>query len=390
MKSKPFLGIFAGFCISLLVISCGSKPAVVEPAVVEPAIVETPQEQEVPLKDAEVVYVQESPDQAALEDLQRVLSRVETSRKQALDIDVPGYFPPDWEAAEGQYASAKENAKDKTPGDVKNTIALYEAVAESYDTAARRCLPLYYEELSEKILQARNEAIDAGIRNLSPDRLEAADVLIDEALAFYEAGESANAGAENYYAAVELAFGALDKYHALGMGIRAYRVREEIEERGFSQYDSGNYDRADGTIRDAIAAYDSGDTEKAATDAEESFFRYMLVLNEGWLSFAGDLKVSAETARGKAWNAKAHVAVRQEFSAAEGVYTRGTAAFNARDYAGASEYFSQVIPLFLAAERNAELKRVAAEDAISTAETRISQSEETAREAEIVLQGGAQ
>ncbi|WP_010256025.1 hypothetical protein [Treponema primitia] len=372
--------VFAGFFVSLLVISCGSQPTVVDP----------PQDQREPLKGVEIDYDREPPDQAALEALRSALSRVELSRKQALDIDAPGYFPPEWEAAEGQYASAKGNAKDGTLGDVKNTIALYEAAAESYDTAARRCLPLYYQDLSEEILQARSEAIDAGIRGLSPDRLEAADLLIDEALAFYEAGESANAGAENYYAAAELAFGALDRYYALSMGIRAYRIREEIEERDFAQYDSGNYDRADGSMRNGLAAYDSGDTEKAVGEAEEAFLRYTLVINKGWLSFAGDLQVSAETARRKALNAKANVAVRQEFSDADGVYTRGTVAYNDQDYAGASEHFSQVIPLFLTAARNAELKRVVAEDAISTAETRISKSEETAREAEIVLQGGVQ
>jgi hypothetical protein len=332
----------------------------------------------------------EPPDQAALDNLQKALSRVETSRKQALDIDSPGYFFPEWDAAEGQFASAGENAKEGTLGDVKNTMALYDAAAESYDTLARKCLPLYYQDLSEEILQARDEAIDAGIRDISPARLEAADKFVDQALEFYEAGETANAGAENYYAAAEAAFGALARYHALSTGARAYRLREEIRERDFTQYDSGNYELADESGISGIAAYDRGETETANNNAEEALLRYTLVMNQGWLSFAGDLRASAEAARRKALNAKANVAVRQEFSNADGIYTRGNTAYNAQDYAGSSEYFSQVIPLFFTAAENAEAKRVVAEDAISTAETRISKSEETAREAEIILQGGTQ
>jgi hypothetical protein len=382
MKSSLFPGIFVGIFVSLLVFSCGGAP---------PPVEEAPQEPKSPAPvETAVDPDSQPPDQAALDTLQKALSRVETSRKQAQDIDSPGYFPPEWDAAEEQFASARENAKEGTLGDVKNTIALYEAAAERYDTVARECLPLYYQDLSEEILRVRNEAIDAGIRDVSPARLETADQFVDKALAFYEAGETANAGAENYYAAAEAAFGALVRYHALSTGVRAYRLREEIEDRGFTQYDSGNYELADEAMVNGLAAYDSGETETAANNAEEAFLRYTLVMNQGWLSFAGDLKASAEAARRKALSAKANVAVRQEFSNADGVYARGNAAHNVQDYTGASEYFSQVIPLFLTAAENAEAKRVIAEEAISTAETRVSKSEETARQAEIILQGGTQ
>jgi hypothetical protein len=384
MKSSLFPGMFVGIFVSLLVFSCGGAP---------PPVEETPQERQPPVAVEPAPQPvadpdREPPDQAALDSLQEALNRAEISRQQALDIDSPGYFPPEWDEAEGQFASARGNAKEETLGDVKNTIALYNAAAASYDTVARECLPLYYRDLSEEILQARDEAIDAGIRDISPARLEAADTLIDQALEFYEAGETENAGAENYYAAAEAAFGALTRYHALSTGSRAYRLREEIGERGFTRYDSGNYELADESMVSGLAAYDSGEAEEANDNAEAAFLRYTQVMNQGWLSFAGDLRASAEAARRKALSAKANVAVRQEFSTADGVYTRGNAAYNARDYAGSSEYFTQVIPLFLTAAENAEAKRLVAEEAISTAETRVSRSDETAREAEIILQGG--
>jgi hypothetical protein len=173
------------------------------------------------------------------------------------------------------------------------------------------------------------------------------------------------------------------------VGVRAHRLEEEIQERGFADYDQGNYGAAGESLDGAVAAYDGGDAGTALVQAEEALLRYTLALNEGWLGYAGGLKLSAETERRNALSAKANVAVRKDFDDADGFYTKGTIAYNVQDYAVSAEYFSQAIPLFSAAAKTAEQKRAVAEEAIQTAETRTSQSEETAREAETVLQGGA-
>jgi hypothetical protein len=400
MKSKPFSGILAGFLVSLAIVSCGGAPPPEEtPPPAPPAAQEQsqpqpqpqphPQPAPPPARDPDL----DPPDQAAIEDMHRALTQVDISRQRAQDIEAPGYFPPEWEAAEGQYAAAKENAGDATLGDVKKTIALYEGAAETYDNLARQCLPLFYEDLSEEILQARDGAIGAGIRDVSPNRLEAADLCIDQALEQYETGNAAttnNAAAESYYAAAASAFDALDRYSALTLGARAYRLGEEIQERDFAGHDPENYELAGKFMDDAVAAYDAGDSGVALAQAEEALLRYTLVMNEGWLAYTEDLKLSAEAERRNALKFKANVAVKKAFGDADGLYTKGTTAYNAQDYAASAEYFSQSIPLFSAVIKTAEQKRVVAEDAIQTAETRIGQSEETAREAETVLQGGAQ
>jgi hypothetical protein len=383
MKSKPVSGILAGILVSLAILSCGGAP----PPVETPS--EAPAAQPVqPARDPDL----DPPDQAALDNLNNALAQADLSRKRTQDIAAPGYFPEEWNAAEGQYTDAKGNARDATLGDVKKTIALYEAAAETYDNLARQCLPLYYEDLSGEILQARDEAVDAGIRDISPDRLEAADLRIDEALGQYEAGNVAatnNAAAENYYAAAESAFDALDRYRSLTLGADAYRLGEEIQARDFAGYDPENYELGREAIDSAAVAYDSGDTETAGIQAYEALLRYTWVMNEGWIGYAGDLKLSAEAERRNALNVKANVAVKREFDAADGLYTRATAAYNAQDYAVSAEYYSQSIPLFSNSIKTAEQKRIEAEEAIQTAEIRIGQSEETAREAETVLQGGA-
>jgi hypothetical protein len=387
MKSKPFPGMVAGCLVFLAVLSCGGAPPPEETPPPGPPAAQ-PQGAP-PARDPDA----EPPDQAAIDNLQKALARMDVSRQQALDIEAPEYFSPEWEAAEGRYAEARHSAGDATLGEVKKTIALYEAVAETYDNLARQCVPFFYEDLSDEILQARDGAIDGGIRDLSPSRLEAADLRIDEALDRYEAGNAAatnSEAAEHYYAAAAAAFDALERYHALTLGARACQLGEEIEARGFADYDPENYGLAEDALDGGIAAYDDGDAAAALAQAEEAFLRYTLVMNQGWLGYAGGLKLSAETERHNALDAKANVAVKRDFDEADGLYTRGAAAYNNQDYAASAEYFSQSIPLFSNAAQTAEQKRVIAEEAIRTAETRLSQSEETAREAETVLQGGAQ
>jgi hypothetical protein len=389
MKSKPFSGILWGLLVSLAIVSCGGSPKPVEtPPPEPPPAQEQPKLQPLaPVRDPDL----EPPDQAAIEDMYKALAQADVSRKRAQDIDAPGYFPPEWEAAEGRYGELKEKVSDATLGELKKTIALYEEAAETYDNLARQCIPLFYEDLSGEILQARDEAIAAGIRALSPNRLEAADLCIDKALELYDTGNAAgtnNAAAENYYAAAASAFDALDRYIALGLGVRAYRLGEEILERDFGGYDPENYALAEKSMDEAVAAYDGGDSGVALAQAEEALLRRTLVLNAGWLGYAGDLKLSADAERRNALSYKANVAVKKAFGDADGLYTRGTAAFNAQDYAASAEYFTQAIPLFAEVIKAAEQKRVVAEEAIRTAETRIGQSEETAREAESLLQGG--
>jgi hypothetical protein len=386
MKSKSFSGIAAGFLVSLAVVSCGSAPpAQVTPPPEAPA--DAPQN--VPARDPDL----EPPNQAAKEELQDALALMDASRKQAQDIDAPGYFPKEWDMAENQYTDAKTNTADATLGDAKKTTALYKAAAETYDNLARQCVPLFYEDLSVEILQTRDDAIDAGIREFSPNRLEAADQRIDRALEQYEAGNAAavnSEAADNYYAAAASAFEALTCYHALSLGAKARRLEKEIQERGFEDYDPSNYSRAKESIDAADAAYDEGDAEAALAQAEDALFNYTIVMDKSWVGYAEDLRSSAEAERRNAMQFKANVAVKRDFDQADGLYTRGTTAYDAKDYAASAEYFSQAIPLFSNAVKIAEQKRVVAEDAIQTAETRISQSEQTAREAETLLEGGAQ
>jgi hypothetical protein len=389
MKNSSFFGVLMGILIFLLIISCGGSPAPAEtppPVPARPA----PTQPAAPVPAQPVPQVEapgpEAPDQAALDRLNASRVGAESSRQQALDIESPGYFPEEWDAAEGQYASAKADENETTLEDVEKAIDRYNASAKAYEDLARQSLSLYYQDRADEIVQARNKAIEAGIEDLSPDRLEAVDTYIDQAIERYEAGEPV----ENYYAAAIAAFEALDRYRALSLGAGAYLLREEIQKRGFTKYDPGNFERADVFIDWAVDAYDRGDTENAEINAEEAYLRYSLVLSAGWKGSTAELRSTAEAERKRALDAKADVAVRKEFGDAETVYTRALTALGAKDYAEASESYALSAPLFVQARKTAEYKRKIARNALDIAEKKILQSDETAREAEVILQGGAE
>jgi hypothetical protein len=381
MKSIYTAFILIGMVVSLSIVSCKGAPPPVEappPAVEEPS---TPPPPPPPAQDPDLG----PPDQATIDALNAAKSQAGTSRQQAIDIEGPAYFPEDWNAAEAQYLAAGEQSQKPTQGEVKQAAAQYKAAAEAYDTLARKCLPLYAQVRADEISQARAEAIDAGISDIYPEGLAAADAVVDQAVGQYETA----AEARDYYAAARSAFLALDSYRALKTGADAYTVRQEIETRGFVKYDARNFELADESGSRAINAYESGDIDIAAGNAEEAKLRYNLALNTGWESYAAERRAAATNERQGALDLKANVAVKSEFDTVNGIYNQAEAAFKEKKFSEAVDLYDQSEPRFAGVRRTAEEKRRLAEEAIKTAEEKVVQSDETARDAERILEGGA-
>jgi hypothetical protein len=375
MKRIYTVFVLIGIVVSLSILSCKGSPAPVEtpPPVVEPSA-------PLPVQDPDLG----PPDQATIDALNAAKGQADISRQQAIDIEGPSYFPADWEAAEAQYLAAGEQSQKPTQGEVKQAAAQYKAVAEAYDTLARKCLPLYAQARADEINQARTEAINAGISDISPDRLAVADAMVDQAVKQYETGEEAS----DYYAAARSAFLALDRYGALKTGAAAYRVRQEVETQGFVSYDPHNFELADESISRAVSAYDSGDINIAASNAEEALLRYNLVINTGWESYAAERKAAADKERQAALALKANVAVKSEFDTANGIYGRADTALQGKKFSEAVDLYLQSEFQFAGICIIAAEKRRLAEEAIKTAEEKVVQSDETARDAEIILEGG--
>ncbi|MDR0600808.1 MAG: hypothetical protein LBG42_00355 [Treponema sp.] len=315
-------------------------------------------------------------DQASLD---AAMARAEASRKRAADFESASYFPGDWESAEGLYATAGGLPRTSAE-EVRQAAAGYDAAADAYDGAFRNSIPLYAQDREDEITAARDTALASGLADQFPQYLLKADRVAVDALDQYEK--------EDFYGAKDSAAQALAMYQALKSGADAYIARQTITNRNFASYDPDNFNRADTAGLAAVNDYDAGNIEQARDGAEEAKLRYNLVLKTGWPALTAEKKATAGAQRQNALDVKANVAVRDSFNAAAQIFNEAETALRVEKYEEAVGLYEQSEILFLAASRNAEEKRRIAEEAIRTAEEKMIESDETAKKAELILEGG--
>ncbi|MDR2257849.1 MAG: hypothetical protein LBE14_01730 [Treponema sp.] len=365
MKNR-YIGVLLLLPVLFLVFACKSAPKQTEAP--PPAVEETP----APAAPA-------APTQAVLDALNQAVARAENARKRASDFESPSYFPSDWEAAEDQYNSAGKLARN-TADEVQQAIARYNGVAGTYDDLFRKTVPLVAQALEDEIVNARNEAVATGLSDTFPDYLLEVDRIVVQALARYEG--------EDYYAARDSAYEARDRYQALKTGGEAYLKRQEIVERDFIAYDPENFNKADGIGLAALNDYQSGNIEQAQNGAEEAELRYNLILKTGWAAYAAERGAAAGAERQKALDLKANVAVKEEFNAASDIYNQAGASLRAEKYEDAAMLYTQSEARFIVIGQTAAEKRREAEEALRAAEQKMRESDETAKRAELILEGG--
>jgi hypothetical protein len=363
MKKFPF---FAPFIVALVILpyfSCKSAPAA------------TPSSK----TDTPTASGQASP--ALLGELNAAKARADEARKKAADFESSAYFPSEWEDAEAQYARAGQTPQNTEAG-VRDGIAAYNAAADAYDSVFKLAIPLYAQAREDEIVALRNNLIAAGGKESFPEPLSAADKVALTAHAQYEA--------EDYYPAKDSADQALMMYQTLTNAYNAFLVRNEIEERYFVSYDPVNFDHAVEVLDDALVAYEAGNYASAHENAKEALDRFNLVLSAGWAANAERYAAQAATARQTALDVKADVAVRNVFSEADTNYKAGVSAFDAKKYADAAKQFFDAEALFVTATTSTLEKRAIAAQIIEEANRKIEESDETARLAELILEGGAE
>ncbi|MCL2230537.1 MAG: hypothetical protein FWC01_05525 [Treponema sp.] len=295
-------------------------------------------------------------------------SAVERARQRAIDFDCPAYFPSDWEALEGRYQAA-ENA------------AARNALASEYDDLFNKTVPLYAQAREDEITAMREQVIRSGFTDYFPEYLAKADEIALGALAKYEA--------QDYYGAKDAADAAQSEYETLLMGSRIFTARQEIVDRGFSQFDADNFLRADEVAQTAIDAYDAGDRDAAVARGEEALLRYNLVLSNGWVAYSSVRRDAAVAEREAAIAERANIASRELFRDAEGIFTHAEEDLANENYSSAGLGFVEAEAKFAIARVDANDKRQRAEAAIRRAEERVGASNETAIEAERIIEGGS-
>jgi len=309
------------------------------------------------------------PDQASTDALNAAIARTEEARKKAIDFESPYYFPGEWEAAEAQYANA----------DSAQTAAAYNTAADAFDSVFNLTIPLYAQAREDEITMVRNSLIAAGVRAYFPEIFALADKAAVSALEQYEA--------QDYYTAADSAVQALLMYQTMTSAYNAWLVQQEIKERDFELYDLDNFNRAKEILNDAMDAYRAGNYALAQEDANEAMIRYNLVLSAGWAAYAELRFALAEAERQAALDIKANIAVRDLFNEADLNYRTSVVSYDSQKYQEAAGQFINSETLFIAASMAASEKRHNAAETIREAHEKIERSNETARQAEIIIKG---
>ena len=295
-------------------------------------------------------------------------NRADQSRQRAMDFESPAYFPSEWEELESRYQSAGSPAE-------------YTAVADAFDELFKKTIPLYAQAREDEILAAREPLVNSGFAGVFPEYLKKADDLALDAKAKYEA--------EDYYGARESVAAALAEYETLGMGARVFLARQEIIDRGFTQYDAENFLRADEVAQSAIESFDAGKKAEAISNAEEALLRYNLVLANGWTAYATVRRNAAAAEREAAIAERANVASRNTFREAEMIFVRADESLAAQNFNIAGLSYVEAEAMFAIARKETEEKRQRAEEIIRIAEEKIEESSGAATEAERIIEGGS-
>ncbi len=378
MKHKLFVSALLGTSLILIgLTSCASGPKPAAPTTEEPGVQAETTQPTSEISDPSKM----PPDPVTESSLAEALARAEKSRKQAFDLDAPAAFAEDWKKAEDFFLAGREKAQVKTQLSYSEAIKAYTNAADAYDELARKALPIYAEARRKELEKARADAVKAGAERLLPAQLAAADKVADTAQNQFESGD--------YYTAIATAQEARTRYIILKTGLDALSVQQEIDRRDFAQYDASNYSLAEQKLQASQQAYDAGDVSTAQNNAEEALLRYRLVLNKGREMYASGRSKSALAERQAAQDLKANVAVKSDFERAQVVFTDAEQAFKAEKYDEAADLYAQAEALYAEVKTVAAEKRAKALETMQAAQQKITATEDAAKKADTVLEGGS-
>ena len=322
----------------------------------------------------------EAPDQASLNALEAAEDRALAAKKLVSDFDGPDSFPADWKNANTLLTEADRYKNTSTIQETRESTDRFIKAAEAFEEMGDKVLGQYYISKEAELVSARNAAVNAGAEELIPDFLLDADNTVAGAVDKYQA--------KDYYAARDAAADALAMYGVLKSGLDAYAVREAITERNLDIYDPLSIELADDTLRSAADDYSARNFAGAKDKTEAALLRYSLAIKTAWEAYAADKGAEAAEDRQEALDLKANVAARQEYNSAQDVFTRANAAFSAQKYEDAALGFEDSVKRFSDVIATTRQKRSIAEEALERANQKMAESDETAKYAEIILEGG--
>lgn len=313
------------------------------------------------------------------EELDRLLAEAAAGKKRAFDLKLFEILPEDYKTADAALAAGK------TAYDAKDGPAAKEGLSKAAslfsDLNARGIVELSAVK-RKNADDMRAAAVKAGAEGRASERFAPADASYAEAAKFAEAGEHEKAVAafERARLLYELAY-----KRSLASGLR-----DDIEEKGYAAWDSGNHRLAENKYaeEERLFSAEGGEAELAAgvDSLDEAVLRYNLVVQKGRQGIATGKKEGSDEAKARSEGIKANVAVKEGFAEALALYEEGKSQFAAGNYEEAAAAFEKAGLLFDEAYALAAEKRQRAEEAMRAAEAA---AEESLRKAEAAEQSGA-
>ena len=423
MKIKAISWMLFGLLAVIMAVSCASaSPPPAEPVAPPPATPTTPTPSTPPVTPTPTSPPPPAPpppqglDALSDEELAQLYADTEKELNMARAAAVAsgaGIFAPDFLLdADNTVASAlqKYDANDRNGAKdaADEALLMYNALKTGLDAyGLREDIAWRLEELEPEILWKADdialEMFDKWRAGDYPGAKAAADKAlmvygtIDDGLAAYDARQSVawslqTLAPEYLWQADDVAFDAFDKWDAedydgaregvekallmyatLKTGVEAYQLREALAEAAV-EFNPSVFWQTDDIGFSAIDKWDAEDYEGAKADAESAMLGYTII--------------GAGEGRRRALDARADVAVRQEFSVAQTLYDRANNAIQWNDPVGALRLYRESMILFMRAATTADERRRSAEEALRRAQQRFNESDETARNADAILQGG--
>jgi hypothetical protein len=272
-------------------------------------------------------------------------ARAEENRTKAGDFGGAGFFPGEWEAAEGQMA-----------------VADYGAASDSFAAIFDLCLPLYAQQREEQIMEMRDAIVDAGARAIFPRLVAPAD---EAALLAWDKFQSGD-----YYQARDEADRAQEMFGVLDVALEAWQTKQKAAFTGITGQDAA-FLEAESVLEAAMNDYLEGNFPPALEQAGRARDLYAQLLSSGISSSLQEKRALASGERTAAVEARADIAARDIFNRADSIYTDAAVAEQNESYSEAERLLTEAAALFKRAGTLALERRRIATQAIGEAKARI-------------------
>jgi hypothetical protein len=358
--------LIALLAMTTLIASCASKPKA--PAA-EPSPEPSAPAQVEPSKAPAVSQA----------DLDSLLAEAKELKKKAFDLKLYEVLADDYKAADAQLAKGKQAYDDKNSAAAKEGL---DASVASFKSLIERGLVELVAIGKRDAEDMRSLSLKADAEARSPERLEAGDSAFADAERL--AGAKKPEEAISSYEAARLCYELAYKRSAAGA------LKDEIEEKDFAKWDSGNYQTASNKYEAEEGLWASGKAEDRAQGADaldEAILRFNLVIQKGKETVAVNSKDGAESSKARSDDIKAYVSAKDDYEAAEAALRDADSRFTQKEYEDAASGYDEALAAYEKAYEIAAEKRAKAEEAMRTAGEATAESERKAVEADPVVNG---